>query len=160
MEKIKTAGYVKLAKLWEKKRQEAMPYHYQYYMTKFADSEKFVLADVYVDITGSKQIVKRSEMIRLLKDCADGKVQCIATQTKGYLAADTREFCYLFKFLRDIGDGVHIITEDDNYHIDTVANAEKQLQALSKMAEDYISLNPADYDKWKSQILSAMEKCK
>ncbi len=160
MEKIKTAGYVKLAKLWEKRRQEAMPYHYQYYMTKFADSEKFELTDVYVDITGSKQIVKRSEMIRLLKDCADGKVQCIATQTKGYLAADTREFCYLFKLLRDIGDGVHIITEDDNYHIDTVVNAEKQLQALSKMAEDYIALNPADYDKWKSQILSAMEKCK
>lgn len=160
MEKIKTAGYVKLAKLWEKRRQEAMPYHYQYYMTKFADSEKFELTDVYVDITGSKQIVKRAEMVRLLKDCAEGKVQCIATQTKGYLAADTREFCYLFKFLRDIGDGVHIITEDDNYHIDTVANAEKQLQALSKMAEDYIALNPADYDKWKSQILSAMEKCK
>lgn len=160
MEKIKVAGYVKLAKLWEKRRQEALPYHYQYYMTKFADSEKFELADVYVDITGNKQIVKRAEMVRLLKDCTEGKIQCIAAQTKGYLAADTREFCYLFKFLRDTGNGVHIITEDDNYHIDTVTNEDMQLQALSKMAEDYIGLNPADYSSWKAQILSAMEKCK
>ena len=159
-EKIKIAGYVKLAKLWEKRREEAVPYHYKYYEAKFANSEQFELADVYVDITGNKQIVKRVEMVRLLKDCVDGKIECIATQTKGYLAADAREFCYLFKFLRDAGKGVHLITEDDNYHINTVVNNEMQLQALLKMADDYIALNPADYDTWKKQIVAAMEKIK
>ena len=158
MGKIKVAGYVKLAKLWEKRRQDALPYHYQYYMTKFGSSEEFELADVYVDITGNKQLVRRMEMMRLLKDCMEGKIQCIAAQTKGYLTADTREFCYLFKFLRDIGDGIHVITEDDNYHIDTVKNRDNQLEALLKMAEDYIALNPTDYEKWKTQILSSIER--
>ncbi len=158
MEKIKVAGYVKLAKLWEKRRAEAVPYHHKYYEEKFSDSDVYELADVYVDITGNKQIVKRIEMVRLLRDCMAGKVQCIATQTKGYLAADTREFCYLFKFIRDIGSGVHLITEDDNYNIDTVTNEDMQLQALLKMAEDYIALNPSDYESWKKSILTAINK--
>lgn len=158
MEKIKVAGYVKLAKLWEKKRAEAIPYHHKYYKDKFGGSDGYELIDVYVDITGNKRIVKRSEMIRLLKDCMEGRVQCIATQTKGYLAADTREFCYLFKFIRDIGNGIHLITEDDNYNINTVANEDMQLQALLKMAEDYIELNPTDYESWKNSILTAIDK--
>lgn len=158
MEKIKVAGYVKLAKLWEKRRTEAVPYHHQYYEEKYRDSDVYELADVYVDITGNKQIVKRIEMVRLLRDCLAGKVQCIATQTKGYLAADTREFCYLFKFIRAIGSGVHLITEDDNYNINTVTNEDMQLQALLKMAEDYIALNPSDYESWKKSILTAINK--
>lgn len=158
MEKIKVAGYVKLAKLWEKRRAEAVPYHHKYYAEKYAHSDIFELTDVYVDITGNKQIVKRMEMVRLLKDCMESKVQCIATQTKGYLAADTREFCYLYKFLRDIGGGIHLITEDDNYNIDTVTNEDMQLQALLKMAEDYIALNPSDYEAWKKSILTAINK--
>jgi len=158
--KIKVAGYVKLAKLWEKRREEALPYHQKYYEEKFADSDCFELIGVYVDITGNKEIVKRSQMVKLLKDCMDGKVQCIAAQTKGYLAADTREFCYLFKFLQDIGTGVHLITEDDNYNIDTVENEDMQREALLKMSEDYIALNSADYIGWKDKIISAMGKCK
>ena len=31
MERIKVAGYVKLAKLWEKRKKDALPYHEQYY---------------------------------------------------------------------------------------------------------------------------------
>lgn len=158
MEKIKVAGYVKLAKLWEKRRSEVVLYHHKYYEEKFGDSDAYELSDVYVDITGNKQIVKRSEMIRLLKDCMAEKVQCIATQTKGYLAADTREFCYLFKFMCDIGGGIQLITEDDNYNIDTVTNEDMQLQALLKMAEEYIALNPSDYESWKKSILTAISK--
>ncbi len=157
-EKIKVAGYAKLAKLWEKRRSKAVSYHHKYYEEKFGDSDVYELADVYVDITGNKQIVKRIEMIRLLKDCMEGKVQCIATQTKGYLAADTREFCYLFKFMCDIGSGIHLITEDDNYNIDTVTNEDMQLQALLKMAKDYIALNPSDYESWQKSILTAISK--
>lgn len=158
MDKIKVAGYAKLAKLWEKRRNEAIPYYHKYYEEKFADSDVYELADVYVDITGNKQIVKRFEMVRLLKECMEDKVGCIATQTKGYLAADTREFCYLFKFLCDIGSGIHLITEDDNYNINTVINEDMQLQALLKMVENYIALNPSDYASWKESILTAINK--
>lgn len=157
MAKKRVAGYVKLAKLWLKKKDAAIPYHNNYYKDKFADSELFELAGVYVDITGNKRICNRSEMVRLLRDCRDGKIDCIATQTRAYLAADTREFCYLFKILRDFGEGIDLITEDADYNINTITNAENQVQELSKMAKQYISLNTADFDKWKAEIMAAID---
>lgn len=155
--KKRVAGYVKLAKLWEKRREAAVPYHNQYYDKKFAASDRFELAGVYVDITGNKQIYSRPEMMRLLKDCRDGKVDCIATQTKGYLAADTREFCYLFKLLREFNGGIDLLTEDKDYNIDTIQNAENQLQELVKMSEKYISLNLEDFGVWKSKIMEGIQ---
>ena len=149
-DQIKVAGYAKLAKLWEKRREEAIQYHHTYYADKFHDHGEFDLVGVYVDITGSKQTAKRPEMVRLIKDCSDGKVQCIATQTRGYLAANTQEFCYLVKMLFDMG--IHIITEDETYHIDTISDTDGQKEALYKMAEDFIGLAPEGYLAWKKKI--------
>ena len=150
-DRIKVAGYAKLAKLWEKRREEAIRYHRTYYADKFPDYGKFELVGVYVDITGSKQTAKRPEMVRLIKDCADGKVHCIATQTRAYLAANTQEFCYLVKMLFDMG--IHIITEDETYHIDTISDTDGQKEALYKMAEDFIVLDPEGYSVWKEKIV-------
>lgn len=62
------------------------------------------------------------EMVRLLKDCQFGYVDIIFTQTKGYLAANNREFCYLIKFLFSMTHRIDIITEDDSYNINTLVN--------------------------------------
>lgn len=134
-ERIKVAGDVKLAKLWEKRREEAMRYHQRYYSDMFLDNGEFELMGVYVDITGSRQTAKCGEMVRLLKDCSNGKVQCIASQTRGYLAANTQEFCYLVKMLFDMG--IHLITEDETYHIDTIRDTDGQKAALQKMVEQW-----------------------
>ena len=37
--RIKVAGYVKLAKLWEKRREEAMRYHQNYYSEAWGDGQ-------------------------------------------------------------------------------------------------------------------------
>lgn len=154
--KKRVAGYVKLARSWEKRREAAISYHDRYYSGKYADPDGSELAGVYVDITGNKKIRSRPEMMRLLKDCRDGKIDCIATQTKGYLAADTREFCYLFRLLREFNGGIDLVTEDEAYNIDTIQNAENQLQELVRMTEKYISLDPADFDGWKSRIMEGI----
>lgn len=148
--RIKVAGYVKLAKLWENRREEAIRHHQKYYSDRFTVYREFELVGVYVDITGNKQIAKRAEMVRLLKDCADGKVQCIATRTRGYLAANTQEFCYLVKML--FGMGIHLITEDEIYHIDTIRDTDGQKAALYKMAEDFIGMYPERYSAWREKI--------
>lgn len=156
--RIRVAGYVKLAKLWEKRRVEALEYQNRYYTEKYQDSTQFQLVDVFVDITGEKRIAKRKEMLRLIKLCMDGSVDCIAVQTKAYLSADTREFCYLIKLFSGMNQGIELVTEDTDYHIDTIINVENQKEALLKMAEKYIALNPADYAKWLKTILEAIEK--
>ena len=97
-------------------------------------------------------------MLRLLKDCTQGKIDCIAVQTKAYLAADAREFCYLIKYLFDLTGGMDLITEDADYHIDTIKNSEKQKEALYEMAKSYIALNPSDYDRWVENIIKIIGK--
>lgn len=52
--KLRVAGYVKLEKLWERRRAQALEYHTKYYAKKYSDSTDFELVGVYIDITGRK----------------------------------------------------------------------------------------------------------
>ena len=149
----KVAGYVKLAKKWENNRESAIQYHRDYYRKKFGQNAEMTLVDTYIDITGQKQIIKRSEMIRLLKDCREGRVNCIAAQTKGYLAANGKELCFLLKFLFDLPMQIEIITEDVTYRMDTIQNIENQRVELKKMADEYALLDIEAYQMWKEKVL-------
>lgn len=155
-DKIQLAGYVKLAKLWEKNADKAILYHRSYYEKKYADESRVNLVDVYIDITGQKIIPKRPEMVRLLKDCTNGKISCIEAQTKGYFAANTQELCFLLKYLFDLPYRIDLLTEDKEYHIDTIQDEDGQRQALKKMADDYTGLYPDDYDRWKNKVIEGM----
>lgn len=157
-EKYKVGGYVKLAKLWERSRESAIDYHERYYTNKYLDSEEFELVGVYIDITGFKETSKRPAMVRLLRDCAYGKINCIAAQTKGYLAANTKEFCYLIKFLSDLEHRIDILTEDDVFNINTIVNEDMQYECLVHMADDFVYLNPPDYIQWLEKLQKAEEK--
>lgn len=159
-EKLSVAGYVKLAKLWEKNRDKAVEYHYKYYKDIYGDDDSSVLFDVYIDITGQKNIRKRPEMIRLLKDCTDGKIDIIATQTRAYLAANNAEFCCLLHYLFHLSHKVEIVTEDEYLNINTIKNEENQRDALIKMAFDYVKVFPRDYEKWIKDITEAMKAYK
>ena len=153
---IKVAGYVKLAKLWERSASQAVEYHNDYYALKFSDTEKYDLIGVFVDITGKKEIFNRPEMLRLLHECKKGNVDVIAAQTRGYLAANTKEFCYLIHFLSSLNKNIEIVTEDESYNINTAINVDQQKEALQKMASDYIALNPQDYLDWYSEVQNAI----
>lgn len=152
----RVAGYVKLAKLWERNAPKAIEYQNDYYSLKFSDTSKYRLVGVYIDITGKKEIYNRPEMLRLLHECEQGNIDVIAAQTRGYLAANTKEFCYLIHFLATLDKKIEIVTEDDNYNINTARNIDQQKEALQKMACDYIALNPQDYLDWYSEVKNAI----
>ncbi len=158
MKVYRVAGYVKLAKLWERSREQAIKYHNEYYRNKFLDVPEMDLVDVFIDITGSKHMRNRPQMIRLIAECMAGRVDCIATQTVAYLAANNEDLFHLLHFLFLLDPPVHIVTEDENYHIDTIRNADNQMDALMKMTSDFVKLNPAGYEKWKKDILQAVKK--
>lgn len=153
MEKIlNVVGYVKLAKKWERKEEAARLYHRDFYENKFLHTHNYNLFDVYVDITGKKEIYKRMAMVRLLRDCQQGYVDIIFTQTKAYLAANYAEFCYIIKFLFSLERRVDIVTEDEAYNINTIINEDNQREALLKMADDFIYLKPSDFYDWSSEL--------
>ena len=155
---LRVAGYTKLAKLWERDREEALKMQKELYEEKFKDNPDFNLVGVYVDITGSKNIYNRPEMIRLLKDCMLGNVDVIYAQTKGYLAANTREFCYLIKFLFELKKHIDIVTEDENYNINTGVDVENQRQELYSMADKFVGCEPEEYKKWLISVSNAIQK--
>ncbi len=154
--KIRIAGYAKLAKLWEKNREQAIKYHTNYFSQKYNNNNSVELVGVYIDITGNSETKKRPEMIRLLSDCLDKKIDQIAIQTKGYLAANTRELCYLIKFLFDLDPPIHLLSYDVDYHIDTLQNEEHQREELHRMANNYCNLNTSDYSRWKREVKEAI----
>lgn len=166
MDKIKVAGYVKLAKWWEKQKKKAVPYHQEYYRKMFEDSEVFEFVGVYIDITDNKDIYRRKEMLRLICDCKEEKVDCIAALTKGYLARNMQDFSYLFKYLMDARNGhIDFITEDEydeedhsGFYIDTIKNEDDQKGALREMVEQLTSLYPEDYQGWKEKVDKAICK--
>lgn len=149
-------GYVKRAKLNLRNGEEIKAFHRDIIEQRFEEFEDGTLVDVYIDITGHKETYKRPEMLRLMRDCADGKVNLIFSETKGYLAANTREFCYWLHFIFNVEQRVDIITDDSQFNINTILNEDHQREALIKMAEDYIYLNPPDHRKWLSSVVSAI----
>jgi len=156
--KLKVAAYVKLAKLWERRKEAAIKNQYRYYTEKFQDDEQFELVDVYIDITGQKEIPNRPEMVRLLRDCMDGEIDVIATQTKAYLAANAADFCYLVKFLFDLEPPIDLITEEEKYSIDTITNDDDQREALTGMVNKFVSMTQSEYANWLEELLASMEK--
>lgn len=157
-EKLKVAAYVKLAKLWERRREAAIKNQYRYYTEKFRDDDQFELVDVYIDITGQKEIPNRSAMVRLLRDCMDGRIDVIATQTKAYLAANAADFCYLVKFLFNLDPPIDLITEEEKYSIDTITNDDDQREALTGMVNKFVSMTQSEYANWLERLLDSMEK--
>ena len=152
----KIGGYVKRAKLNLRNEKDIRAFHRQIFETRFGGVEDGELVGVYIDITGYKETSKRPEMLRLMRDCADGKVNLIFAETKGYLAANTREFCYWLNFIFNLNDRVDIITDDEQFNINTIMNADSQREALIKMAEDYIYLNPPDHQKWLAGVVASI----
>lgn len=152
----KIGGYVKRAKLNLRNEKDIRAFHRGIFEKRFGGLSDSELVDVYIDITGYKEISKRPEMLRLMRDCSDGNVNLVFSETKGYLAANTKEFCYWLHFIFNLDNPVEIITDDDQFNINTILNEDHQREALIKMAEDYIYLNPPDHQKWLSSVITAI----
>jgi len=94
----------------------------------------------------------------LISDCRDGMIDCIAVQTRAYLAANTGEFCSLLRYLFDLDKPIHIITEDEQYNINTIVNEDHQREELYRMARRFTEINPDEYRKWIENVFLGIEK--
>lgn len=151
------AGYVKLAKLWERSKLDAIEYHRKYYMEKYSTND-MELVGVYIDITGNKEIYKRTEMVHLIRDCISGKVNVIDAQSRAYIAANSEEFCFLIHFLFNQSQRIEIITDDDDMRIDTILDIDNQRGNLLDMAERYVYLEQKEYELWHKKLIKAIDE--
>ena len=158
MHTFKVGAYVKLAKLWEKHADEAIPMHHQHFENRYQGMKDTELVDVYIDITGKKHIYDRGAMVRLLSDCKAGKVNTIVSQTRAYLAANHEEFCFLIHYLFDLSEYIDIVTEDKEYNIDTITDRDDQRTELERMADALVRLKPSVYSAWVHEVEMAIQR--
>ena len=154
----KIAAYVKLAKLWERSKDEAIALQQEMYSQKEWNIPDAELVELYIDITGQKEICKRPAMLKLINDVQFGDINCLFVQTKGYMAANTREFCFLLRFLWELNPDFHLLTEDSDYNINTIKNDDNQKEALLQMADTFIGLAPSAYHEWKLRVYEGIHK--
>ena len=97
-------------------------------------------------------------MVHLLKDCKNGSINLIFSQTRAYFAANTCAFCFLLKYLFDLPMRVDIVTDDDDQRIDTILDVDNQRQSLKDLAEKYTSIRRKDYLEWRIRLEHEMTK--
>ncbi|WP_027395951.1 recombinase family protein [Anaerovibrio lipolyticus] len=160
MSKLRAAGYVKLAKLWEKSKDKVIEVTSRYFVERYANDENISVQGIYIDITGNKNIYRRPEMVHLLRDCSMGQIDVICVQTRAYLAANTEELFFLLNYLFELEYRVDIKTDDNDRRIDTLLNSENQRTLLRNTAVQYVNIKKDEYKTWLGKLEKAMDKIK
>ena len=159
MKKYKVACYVKNALLWRNRNPEEMiECNRAYFEKKLSGSDTMEFVDVYVDVTGHKETYKRPEMIRLINDFMNDRINFIYARTSGYIAANAHELCMLMEFLFEQNKEINFYTEDPVYQFNTIDNNDNQLEELKRMAKAYSIAYADDYLFWKSKLTEQIEK--
>ena len=160
MSKLRAAGYVKLAKLWEKSKDKVIEVTSRYFVERYANDENISVQGIYIDITGNKNIYRRPEMVHLLRNCSMGQIDVICVQTRAYLAANTEELFFLLNYLFELEYRVDIKTDDNDRRIDTLLDSENQRTLQRNTAVQYVNIKKDEYKTWLGKLEKAMDKIK
>ena len=121
---------------------EAQKEHYENYITANPDWE---YAGLYYDegITGTKKEV-RPALMSMIRDCEDGKIDCIVTKSLSRFARNTTDCLELVRKLLDLGISVYFEKEK----LDTGSmESELLLSIMSSLAESE-SVSISENSKW------------
>lgn len=121
---------------------EAQKHHYETYIKANSDWE---FVGIYYDkgISGTKK-EKRTELLRLISDCENRKIDFIITKSISRFARNTTDCLELVRKLTDIG--VFIYFEKENINTKSM-DSELMLSILSSLAENE-SLSISENNKW------------
>jgi len=124
---------------------EAQKTHYESFIKANPEWE---LAGIYYDegITGTKK-EKRTELLRMLKDCEQRKIDFIVTKSISRFARNTTDCLELVRKLTDLG--VFIYFEKENINTQSM-DSELMLTILSSLAESE-SISIPENNKWSIQ---------
>lgn len=124
---------------------EAQKHHYETYIKANSDWE---FAGIYYDegVSGTKK-EKRTELLRLITDCENRKIDFIVTKSISRFARNTTDCLELVRKLTDLG--VFIYFEKENINTQSM-ESELMLTILSSLAESE-SISFSENNKWSIQ---------
>ncbi len=106
-EKVKLAAYCRVSSNSEDQL-HSYATQIRYYADYTRQHSEYELVDIYADegITGT-EMAKRDELVRLLKDCKNGKVERIIVKSVSRFARNTEELLEMIRALKDVGVSVY-----------------------------------------------------
>lgn len=116
-----------------------------HYEKIIAENKSYIFAGLYFDegITGTKKEC-RDGLLKMLKDCEDGKIDFILTKSISRLARNTTDCLEIVRRLLDLNIGIYFEKEN----IDTrTMESELMLSILSSLAESE-SRSISENNKW------------
>ena len=119
---------------------------------RFAEAGKTETASYYLDICHQSDITQRPQMLRLLRDCVDGKVDLVVMDYPERVAENMKELIFLLYFLLHLDRPPEIAIL--NCLSTRVSKSKKE--NILRVTEQIVSKQKEDYTHWKNRILRGM----
>ena len=119
---------------------------------RFAEADESETVSYYLDICHQSDITQRPQMLRLLRNCMDGKVDLVVMDYPERVAENMMELIFLLYFLLHLDRPPEIAIL--NCLSMGVSNSKKK--SILRATEQIVSKQKVNYTHWKNRILRGM----
>ena len=119
---------------------------------RFAEAGETETASYYLDICHQSDISQRPQLVRLLRNCVDGKVDIVVMDYTQRVAKNMMELIYLLYFL------LHVEKPPEISILNCLSTgvSESKKKSILRVTEQIVSKQKEDYTHWKNCILRGM----
>lgn len=119
---------------------------------RFAEAGETETASYYLDICHQSDISQRPQLVRLLRNCVDGKVDIVVMDYPQRVANNMMELIFLLYFLLHVEKPPEISIL--NCLSTEISKCKKE--SILQVTERIVSNQKADYTHWEDRILHGM----
>ena len=119
---------------------------------RFAEAGETETASYYLDICHQSDISQRPQLVRLLRNCVDGKVDIVVMDYPQRVANNMMELIFLLYFL------LHLERPPEIAILNCLSTgvSKSKKKSIMRVTEQIVSEQKSDYTHWKNRILRGM----
>ena len=119
---------------------------------RFAEAGETETASYYLDICHQSDISQRPQLVRLLRNCVDGKVDIVVMDYPQRVANNMMELIFLLYFL------LHVEKPPEISILNCLSTgvSKSKKKSILRATEQIVSKQKEDYSHWKNRILRGM----
>lgn len=121
---------------------------------KYRSASSYKNEDFYIDICSRTETVECPQMIRLIRDCMMGEIDCVFVESIMRIAPNMISALFWLYYLLHLD---HKIEIEIDRTLNTEASTERR-QEIIKAAESAVHSNYEKYAQWKAEILNAIDQ--
>ena len=128
----------------------------QQFLEQFGEVDATASVEYYADCCERLELIRCPQMLKLLRDCVDGRVNLVISETKFRITKNIPNLIFWLDFLLHLENKVDVLVYD---FVDTSTSAEAREQLITS-TEHFVSHFAEEYEQWKARLLDAIAKQK